>query len=280
MSSKYFHRLRQLGTTLLAGQDPPKKAPITTIKPHVLLGCVEWITGTFQYRPGILRNYRINGYLIKNLPVFIRVGPMRRIFASYKAAMTAKHQQHMGRDLFFIVLKALTEPSSANAGLSYYYVNHIDLVAELREMMKSVSDRMPQPIDEALGAAIDNLDKRLTFATDYLKYSFQHDLALSTQDGWLCATLAVGGDCNHNHTLDSQSKLSLVLSIRPVISDVATALRNIPEGLTVVTAEEIDSIDRIALLTEKEFHHYAKHLVRDWWQSKHIKDTRLSLGPT
>jgi hypothetical protein len=262
----------------MKGSDPPKIVSVTIIGHEVFLNCVEWITGTFQFLPGKIRNFRIDGQIIRNLPVFVRNGPKERCFDMYKATLTAKQLTPMGRDLFYRVLNALTMTGVSNAALSYYYVNHIDLVAELREMMASIAERVSEHT-AALRTAIEDLGLKLKFATYYLKYSLQYEMVESGTDGWLCATFALGGVCDHTHTFDDKAPLSQVLTIDTSIHELAKTLRGIPSSQREnVTEDEIESIDRMAELTHKEFFHYAKHLVRDWWQSKYINEKKLALG--
>ena len=59
---------------LLKGLPPIAKPILTRVHPLTLMQCIAFITAACQYRPGKLRNYRLQGFVLKNLPVYTRDG--------------------------------------------------------------------------------------------------------------------------------------------------------------------------------------------------------------
>ena len=263
---------------LLQGKSPPPRPSTTKISPVVLLQAIQWITSTFQYRPGKLRNYRLNGTLLKNMPVYIRDGKSheaiyKNYYKNYEAAILVKQQSKpLGQNTFSTLLKVLTEPPSANAGLSYYYVDFIDLVSELKTMLDSIEDRLNEQDLENCKLALDTARTDIAFGAEYLKYKMKNNLKESSTNIYECCTFAVGGKCDHEHISSASCPLARTLSVHTSISSLADAVVN-----SNLSPEEKTSIANIAKLTEYEFLHYCKHLCRDWWQHNQISAIKNNL---
>jgi hypothetical protein len=194
--------------------------------------------------------------------------------------MITKSVKPIGRDSFVKVLLALTEPSRNHAALSYYYTDHIDLIATVLEMLASVADRLPDAFDE-LHEKVEKCRTEMEFATNFLKHSFKHSLKQSDSKGnaYQCATFAVGGLCDHEHNFEQNSPLKRALTAYTFIHDLGDTLLYISTPDPTIFLGEKKSIVRLAEHVKNEILHYAKHLVRDFWQSKSIAEIKDSLEP-
>ena len=280
LSATAFKKIRTESKILYDGLNFPEKPALTRVSPQTMIKSVEWVCNTCQFRPGKVRNYRLDGHILPNLPVFVRPPVQKKIFQSYRSTMVSQNHVPLGQKNFFKVLQALTEPTRQNAALSYFYVEHIDLIAELEEMLCSIKSRLPVDASATVQSSIKACETEIHHATNFLKYNYKHELKKATPNAFLCATFAVGGECDHQHVFDDTCPFQRTLNTFKSIHNLGVVLKDMQTDTTRITLEEIESILRVAEHTKHEILHYSKHIVRDWWQSTSIASvkTALSLG--
>ena len=104
---------------------------------------------------------------------------------------------------------------------------------------------------------------------EYLIHQYYGEIQKVSSDGWLCATYALGHSKADASQLEFKQDSPLALALNNSILLVyvielvmdAVAEDNL-EGLS----DEFFSMIELAKLSSLEMLHYAKHLMRGWWQ--------------
>lgn len=281
---------------LAKGKDVPPIIRPTNVKEEKVDHLVKWIVEGFQFRPGKTRNCRFtreHTYL-KNLPVYMRYGSYGTLFQNYQAA-TPPHLR-VGLKTFRTILKATTVKGSYNQGLSYYYVEFVDMTKLLLKMLERVKsivndkgnvDGMTteeiavwltkkKKVEEWIQKAKDNTER----SRDYLTHHYYADIQKECNDGWTSATFALGDDSAAGSTpqFDQDSMLCLCLCNHLfILYLVELVMEFLPGKMLEDLSDELLSMIDLANLSAKEMFHYAKHLMRGWWQDTAINELRKLL---
>jgi hypothetical protein len=261
---------------------PPTPRP-TNVKMEKVDFLCQWIVFNCQFRPGKTRNVRFTkeAITLKNLPLLLRYGSGKSLYEAY--ADVAPPTLRVGHNTFFKVLKATTRKGSYNQGLSYFYVDFMELIALLKRMF----DRIKAVVNKSKMAKSkkDEINKWLQYARDntefssqYLRHGYYADIRKSCSDGYCCAAHALGTECEHKHTFDKDHKLPLVLNNHAMILYVVElTMGSLPDAEFEDLADELHSMTLLALLSDIEMRHYIKHLVRGWWQDTIINEIKRLL---
>jgi hypothetical protein len=124
--AKSTHRKAALATykILESGLDPPEETKATKISETQADALAYWVAKTFQYRPGKSRNSKFLGVSMKDLPFYVRYGSLGELFKAYKKDV-GKHA--VGQHPFYAAIRATTRTGTVNSGLSYYWVDFVEL---------------------------------------------------------------------------------------------------------------------------------------------------------
>jgi hypothetical protein len=158
---------------------------------------------------GKVRNVCVDGEYLRGLPVFVRDTPVRELHLQYQAAMLTQLLKPVSFTPFRVVMRMIAEKGRQNAGLSYHYMEHIDLISTLRQMFVRVpelfvcdndSDDASDSDDDsgdgegydvqfpdAVRDALELAEAETTFATDFLRHTFTGSLLDEITDGFRCA---------------------------------------------------------------------------------------------
>ena len=97
---------------------------------------VSFVLHNSEYRPGKTRNTVVRGSLLKNVPLYLRYWTVDVLYNTYKASLQNHTGMIIGDKSFRTIVSALTRTGTFNQGLSYFYVDHKDLMDELRALKK------------------------------------------------------------------------------------------------------------------------------------------------
>jgi hypothetical protein len=261
---------------LASGGDLSRKLRNTSVSFSQVVDLVHWMMANCHYRPGRLRNVRVMGQMLRGLPVYVRNEPEDDLFRRYTAEIT--RTQRVGRHLFGEMVHALGDKEREHAGMSYFYVEHIDIIAVVRKMLARIEEAAfvgdpPASVKHALTTARAEVE----YCTDFLRHQFRSSLSVSSGDVGRCCTYAVGGECNdHDHADCSgvDGGLLRALAAGTSVKGVLDAVRAADPSPTALVEGELDSMDRLATILGHELHHYAGHIARAWWQDTHLAEIK------
>ena len=95
---------------------------------------VSYVIANSDYCPGKLHNIIIQHQELKNLPMLLRYSTVHALYSCYCGSL--KNQQTIkpiGNKSFEMVVGVLTRTGTFNQGLSYYYVDHIDIMNQIKK---------------------------------------------------------------------------------------------------------------------------------------------------
>jgi hypothetical protein len=155
------------------------------------------------------------GVKLKDLPVHLRYGPIRELYSSY--CFAAKTELKVGEKTFREVMAALTLKGTYNQGLSYFYVDFVDMISlvlkvimRLEEMVKDQG--LPKDKQEEVETWLEQAKRQTEFSSEYLRHQFYGDIRKSSENGYVCAQWALGQTCEHTHDFPEDHSLLLVLT--------------------------------------------------------------------
>jgi hypothetical protein len=125
---------------ILEGKNRKPKKQGSRVSEARMLSCLQWVTTTLHYRPGRVRNVRLNGRCLQGMPVFVRNDPIEKLFSAYREHTLVQGIRPISRAVFLNVVTALSTKGKEHAGLSYYYVDHMELIATIRSMFARVPE--------------------------------------------------------------------------------------------------------------------------------------------
>jgi hypothetical protein len=265
---------------LAKGDDIPPALRPTSVSEEKIDFLMEWIVKNCQFRPGKTRNvyFKKDKMVLKNLPLYMRYGSIESLYKSF--CNVVPNILKVGEKTFRKILSATTLKGTYNQGLSYFYVDFVDLTKLVLKMLgrlesmtadNTVVTEKRNEINKWLKHAREHTE----FASLYLRHGYYGDIRKSSTDGFTCAAHALGHKCNHEHAFDKNHKLALVLTnhflIAHVIELVTSAL---PESDFDALSDEFHSMFELARLSGLEMLHYVKHLIRGWWQDTAIKELK------
>ena len=274
---------RNYNEYLSKGRDIPATIRPCNLKATKIDWLVKWITDHFQFQPGRTQNVRFckESQLLKNLPVYMRYGSFASLYESYSLA--APEPLRIGEKAFRDVLKATTVKGTYNQGLSYYYVDFQDMIKVVLTMLQRLQSLITKDM------TISN-DKKATVklwirkakvnteaSKEYLIHHYYGEIQKVSNDGWLSATYALGHSKADASQLEFKQDAPLALALNNsillvyVIELVMDAVAE--EDLEGLLDEFLSMID-LAKLSSLEMLHYAKHLMRGWWQDTAINEMK------
>ena len=270
---------------LLRGEAIPQTLRPTNVKITKIDCLIRWfVENCGQYRPGKMRNVRFKkeGITLKNIPLYIRYGSFADIYAAYSDAVASDLK--IGNITFRVIVKAVSRKGTYNQGLSYFYVDFIEMIALLGKMFgrlqkilnetRGITLERRQEIQEWLEHAIENTE----FSSQYLRHGYYSDIQKSCTDGYCCAAHALGTKCSHEHTFDNKHKLALALTNHALILYVLELLwEALSDEEYEAFADELHSMVELAHLSSREMEFYARHLIRGWWQTTAINELKRLL---
>jgi hypothetical protein len=132
----YAARAKRVYKEYLAkGEDIPPALRPTSVSKEKVDFLMEWIVKNCQFRPGKTRNVRFkkDKIVLKNLPLYMRYGSVQSLYLSY--GNVAPQNLRVGKMTFGRVLSGTTLKGTYNQGLSYFYVDFVDLTKLLLKML-------------------------------------------------------------------------------------------------------------------------------------------------
>lgn len=274
---------------LVKGKDAPVPKRACHIKEEKIDALIGFIVDNFQFRPGKTRNFRFkqDGTRLTDLPVYMRYGSYGASFASYTAAVA--DEMRVGEKAFRDILKATTIRGSYNQGLSYFYVEFIDmtkLVVEMLQRLKTIAidDSIAKEKKKEINEWIEKAKVNTECSREYLTHQYYADIRKTGTDGWICAAYALG-DCQENGELEFNTKSRLCLAFTNhlfLIHSINLVSKSIPEQVQMELEDELSSMIKLAKLSYLETRHYAHHIMRGWWQDTAINELKrllFTMGP-
>jgi hypothetical protein len=249
---------------------------------------VSWIVRNTQFRPGSTRNMDFHGFTLKDLPLHLWYGSIRKLYSSY--CSTAKKDLKVGEKTFCEVVVALTLKGTYNQGLSYFYADFVDMISLVLKMIKHLGEmvkdeRLPKAECEEAEIWLEWANQQTEFSSKYLQHQFYGDIWKSSTYGYICAQEALGQTCKHStHDFPKDHSLSLVLTnhcmLAFAIEWVFDAIDHIHSTGCLKDKEYKALVDKIfsmielAKLLHHEMLHHTKHLMQGWWQDTAIKELK------
>jgi hypothetical protein len=271
---------------LAQGRDIRKPKRPTSVSVAKIDRFMRWVTETCQYRPGKQRNVRFKKerVTLKGLPVFMRFGSLRSNFEGYCSVVA--DGSRVGWLTFRTLLGATTLKGTYNQGLSYFYVDFLDLIKLMNALQKRLefllkSDQRISKEDRQ--EALDWIDisrENTKLTSEYLRHGFYVDIKKSSDNGFFCSSHALGAQCDHQHTYDKAADLNTALSNHVLLAFVIDFTWNtlqIQDSDMEELSKEYYSMHSFALLAGLETLHYVKHIMRRWWQDTAIKELKKLL---
>jgi hypothetical protein len=270
--------------TLLQGKDISSGHRTTSVSQDMVDALVSCIVRNTQFRPGRTRNVVLRGVKLEDLPVHMRYGPIRELYNSYCSA--TKKELKVGEKTFREVMAALTLKGTYNQGLSYFYVDFVDMISLILKMIKRLGEMVKDPSlpkdgQEEVETWLERAKRQTEFSSEYLRHQFYGDIQKSSTNGYVCAQWALGHTCEHKHDFPEDHSLSLVLTNHCMIAfaiervNDAVDLIHLSDGLNddeyKALVDEIFPMMELTKLSHHEMLHYIKHLMRGWWQDTAIK---------
>jgi hypothetical protein len=126
------------------GKPLPSERRATRISYDQVERLVAWIVKTCQYRPGRTKSATLRGVKMEKTPLYCRYGSIASLFDTYKRGVQV---QCVGLRTFRDVLLAVTRKGTFNQGLSYYYVEFLDLISLIEQLLKRVKSMFPPEKD-------------------------------------------------------------------------------------------------------------------------------------
>jgi hypothetical protein len=217
-----------------------------------------------------MRNVRFSreGTYLKNLPVYMRYGSFQELYKAYSQSV-ASHLR-VGRTGFQTILKVITVKGSYNRGISYYYVdfvNMINLLMEMFDRMQSITNEFvskKQSRDE-IKIWIDRARKNTKRSRDYLTHHYYGEIEQSTQDSWTCAAFALGHSSADavNTLVLNESRIFLAFTNHLYIYHLGKMILDaLPKNHDESLNDELKSMFDLATFSAKDMLYYSKHLMR------------------
>jgi hypothetical protein len=264
---------------LAKGGDIPPVVRPTNVSEAKVDFLMAWLVKNLQFRPGKTRNVRFKKerVTLKHLPVYMRYGSLQSLYESYSDAADDKR---VGEKTFRKIVTATSLKGTYNQGLSYFYVDFLDMIKLLLKMLdrleKIIGDRSIEiRSQDKIKVWLNRARNHTAFASLYLRHGFYGELKKSCPDGFTCAAHALGQKCNHEHTFLPEHKLSFALTNHYLIAHVIElVMAALPDSDFEAFSDEFQSMFDLARLSGLEMFHYIKHLIRGWWQDTSIKELK------
>lgn len=284
--------LNNFNECLLEGKDIRLESRPTSISQEKVDTVVRWVLSNCQFRPGKTRGVKFRGTYVRDLPFYIRYGSLRDNFDAYSCSV--EKTMRIGEKTFNEILLALTRKGTYNQGLSYFYVDFIDLMDLLFKMLKRLEKMIDNPEmlkrEKAYKESteykeahmwLERAREHVQFSSEYLRHRFYAEIKKSSDCGYVCAEHALGKQCEHVHSFSNRHPMHIVswthITLNYAIVNANNAIASIymkdciNETEFDEYTEETDTMFQLVELAELEIKHYAKHLVRGWWQDEAIK---------
>ncbi len=225
---------------------------------------LEWIHGTLPLRPSKLRSFRVGNVLVDNMHVMYLDTTYQVCYKKYCKAIS--QERRIGEKIFRSLLKRLTDRTKAEAGLSYYYTDFIELVAEAGNMMKRAAtliseENLPIRFKEKFEA----LEKELEAVAHFVKHDYPSHLEKDSSCANHCMRHALGGKCNHQHK-DACEECDRVIHLPKRIE---STLEEIPESAS--PSPEFQTMKKAVKFVVQEFDRFSAHILRTKWQHEAIE---------
>ena len=260
---------------LAKGKDLPTPSPTTKISVLNMEYVTAWVISSSHYRPGKLRNCDVRGHKLKNLPYMLRYSSVDDLFDSYKKSLANRPvtKAAIGKESFRTIVHALTRTGTFNQGLSYYYVNHIDNmnqvkagVARLKEITKIDEGEDEGEDVKHARSLIAKLGRQGVLASKFLRHEFYGRIHEESNNTYQSAKFALGAvDLVMQPTPSKDDPLLLVLTLKNLFNKVVDVVLPIVDD---TFKEEVQTFRAMADIIHKELMHYMKHILRGWWQER------------
>jgi hypothetical protein len=240
---------------------------------------MKWLAETCQYRSGKQRNviFAKEKVTLKGLLVFMQFGS---IIANFQGCCSVVKDQgaRLGEKGFRRLLLATTLKGTYNQGLSYFYVDFLDLTKLINDLLKWLETPLKkdkkiskEDIKAAL-AWVETGREDTKLISDYLRHGFYADIRKSTEDGFYCVSHALGCKCDHQHMFGMSADLNIALLNHMLLAYIVDVIWDTPvidDRDLDELAEEYWSMHSFAIQAGLETLHYTKHLMHRWWQERH-----------
>ena len=228
-----FAAWRVLFGKLKNGEDIPKPFSTTKISVEKFDGAVSFIFQISQFRPGKSRSCLVHGDLLKDLPYLCRYSTYHDLYCSYRK--TIPEQLRIGQNNFRIITRALTRVGTFNQGLSYYYVDFINLIGccmklakRLKEIAAQYKNNDNKDTMEQIEDDIKSFVHQTKIISTYLRHELYSRLKNNSNSQYACVSFALGGESIEDpKPTDDSDKMILVLTADLILSHIAKSLRTL-----------------------------------------------------
>jgi hypothetical protein len=255
-----------------SGLDPPKEIKATKISEAQTDALAYWVAKTFQYRPGKSRNSKLLGMPMRDLPFYVRYGSLDQLFGAYKKD-TGEHA--VGQHTFYATIRATTRTGTVNSGLSYYWVDFVELMKLLVSAVKRLESIEKKLVKAGVALSKEQKEEaekwrkrsrlQTNFTSLYLRHEFYGDIKKSSRNIYECAHHALGGKCEHDHHAPTYHKLAIALTCHIAFAKAVEMHFCMVKDNDPQLAEEFNSMLRLSKLAGLEILHFTKHTMRGWW---------------
>jgi hypothetical protein len=208
---------------LVQGKDIPPPIKTTKISVQSMDFVVSWICDNSQYRPGRTRNVRVHGELLRELPLYLRHSNVDELYRLHTQTSKEKGVKAVSDRSFKTCCSTLTRTGTYNQGLSYSYVEHIELVELIGKLQTRLEDILTEIAPtkngeedrEQVKEIKDLIAKSRTMTklcSLYLRHELYSKLVEESDNKYTCAKYALGGDCTVVPKIIENDKLALVLT--------------------------------------------------------------------
>jgi len=260
---KRFATLKKKGEHIEQGQTAflgrYYKQGIVHLKKENVRCALEWMQATLQLRPSKLRSFRVGDVLIANMPVLYLDNTYSACYKQYKKQIPEK--QRIGQKIFYKLLKHLTDKTKAEAGLSYFYTDFLEVVAEAGNMMQRAAEiASAEALPARFKQRFDTLGEELKRVAHFVKHEFASHLEQDSTCANHCMRHALGGECNHEHT-ETCEECDAVNHLPELLEK---AFEEVPESASA----EFQTMKKAVQFVTEEFTRFSAHILRTKWQQK------------
>jgi hypothetical protein len=194
----------------------------------------------------------------------------------------------IGESSFRKIVAAISRKGTYNQGLSYFYVDFIEMIALVLKMLDRIwsivkrNSKIKKEDRDEIETWVKPARENTQLSSQYLRHGLHLDLKKSTTDGYCCVAFALGQPCEHDHSFEKNEKLPLAYCNHAILLylcklTMEKLMDTMHDDDYCELVEKIYSMQALADLSGKEMLFYAKHIARGWWMTTAINELKKLL---
>jgi hypothetical protein len=157
---------------------------------------MRWIVENCHFRPGKTPNiyFKTENIRLKNIALYIHYGSIKANHEAYCGVVPLDLK--IGRYTFRKVLSAMTLTGTYNQGLSYYWVDFVDMIQFASDMLDRLGKMVDGRIDCNQKADIklwlERARENTRYTSEYLRHTFYAEIVKTGTNGFTNAAFGLG----------------------------------------------------------------------------------------